>query len=278
MAPAEQHIDKEQADLRRSENLSKISELRKLIKDDALLGQFTYDDSFLLKFLRARDCNIKDTFTLLTAYVKKVQERPDLFTWNDDLRKVLDAGIHRVCKSRRPDGGAIALIRVKNWNPSEIDANEVFQLIITADETEALDEKIQEHGVHTIIDASDVSLYQIYRFGVTNGRFVSELGEKVLPWRVRKIHIIFENRLVDIGYNLFKPFLSDEFKERICFHGKNLDALKACCPLSCLPPDFFGTCKDDYSTEERLERFRQHRSVLEKLWNQFKTTKAPESL
>lgn len=271
MCPSKQEASLETDTSQKYSNELKI--LRKCIADDKLLQNFDYEDCLLIKFLRARNYNIDKTHSLLKAYVGKVRERPDLFTWNDNLRRVVDAGIHRICKSRRPDGGAITLIRIKNWNPNELDADLVFQSIIIADECESLDENVQEKGVHTIIDASDVSLYQIYRFGVNNGRFISELGEKILPWKVLKLHILFENRLVDIGYNLFKPFLSDEFKERICFHGKDLDALKDCCPLDSLPVDFFGTNKNDYTTDERLKRFKNYRSTLEKIWNMFKSAK-----
>lgn len=247
----------------------KLVEFRKRMDKSSLLKQYHCEDELLVKFLRARAYDVKKSCEVLSFYVSLIQSKPELFTMEFDMRKAMEQEIYFISNGRSCDGAAIIVIKVRNWKPKVIDIFEMLRLAVLECETMVLDEEIQEKGFHTIIDASGLTLYQIYQFGLWNVKLLSDLSDRALPMLIKKVHVVFQNYLVDMAYNMFKPFLSEEFKQRIHFHGRNLPQLHECCPPDALPSDFGGNLQYNMIIDKKIEKFESHRETLLKLWGKF---------
>ncbi|XP_074595578.1 uncharacterized protein LOC141850763 [Brevipalpus obovatus] len=251
----------------------KLAQFRKRMEKNSLLKQYNCDDEMLVKFLRARSYDVKKGCEVLFCYVSLIQSKPELFSFELDLRKAMEQGIYSISNGRSCDGAAIILIKVRNWNPKVIDVFEMLKLAVIECETMIMNEDIQEKGFHTVIDASGLSLYQIYQFGLWNAKLLSDLSDRALPMLIKKVHVVFQNYLVDMAYNMFKPFLSEEFKQRIVFHGRNLPQLHECCPPNALPSDFGGNLQYGLIIDKKIDNFHFLRPTLLKTWGKFAAIK-----
>lgn len=46
-----------------------------------------------------------------------------------------------------------------------------------------------------------------------------------MPVRIAVGHVVHNGWVFDLGYQLFKHFISDKMKERIFLHGSNMESL-----------------------------------------------------
>ncbi|XP_067146121.1 alpha-tocopherol transfer protein [Apteryx mantelli] len=86
-------------------------------------------DSFLLRFLRARDFDLEPAWRLLKNYQKWRTECPEI---SADLRPssilgLLQAGYHGVLRSRDPHGSKVLIYRIGQWDPKLFTAYDVFR-------------------------------------------------------------------------------------------------------------------------------------------------------
>lgn len=256
--------------------IESLTKLKLLLRQNEQLGKFTFEDYFLIKFLRCRDNNPQRAYENVLAYEKAVQNRPELFKFTDQTASVLRAELHLITKSKTEKGEGIIVLRPHRWNYKEVPFDELFRLMYYNCELALLDPDLQKNGFHSIIDCSNLSLSLIYNCGPSNAAYMSEITEIVLPAKVIKIHIVNQSRLVDFGYNLFKPFLHQSFKEKLLFHGKSFGDLYSYCPQSALPEFLGGSSSNDYTAEERLALYDANKFAWEKYWNLFKNIKADE--
>lgn len=56
-------------------------------------------------------------------------------------------------------------------------------------------------------------------------KLAAEMTERALPIRFEKIHVVHQNKVASIVYSIAKPFLSEDLRQRIVFHGDNLEQL-----------------------------------------------------
>lgn len=244
-----------------------LKKFRQKIVQNSELKCLEFDDDFLAQFLYCRNNSLNDALDQLLMYVNSVQSYPDLFQWVNDIRKYLQSGVYQVLKSRSSDGGAIIVVRVKHFNPDQIDIKELIRIGILTYECSCRDPEIKRKGFHTIIDASGLNVNQIWSVGYATGKLISELTDKALPMLVKKVHVCFQNWLVDMAYGLFKPFLSDQLRQRICFHGQNSQEIFQCCPPESVPVDFGGkNTNSDWTEDELVKYYKQFRSEIEKNW------------
>ncbi|XP_075776736.1 alpha-tocopherol transfer protein isoform X2 [Pelodiscus sinensis] len=107
-----------------------VAELRRRAEADR--GQdwpLALTDSFLLRFLRARDFDLALAWKLLKNYHKWRAECPELSAnlQPSSVLNLLHAGYHGVLRSRDPYGSKVLIYRIGRWDPKMFTAYDVFR-------------------------------------------------------------------------------------------------------------------------------------------------------
>merc|ERR1712096_386794 len=98
----------------------------------------------------------------------------------------------------------------------------------------AKEHKTQISGIVALIDMDGFGWDHIMQLTVDYIRNVVSLVQNSFPIRFREIHIFNESYLFDVTYALVKPFLSEKIRNRIRFHGSDLESLHRA-----IPPRFY---------------------------------------
>lgn len=252
----------------------KVLELRALLNKNPTTSVHQLEDKFLIKFLRSRKNDVEKSYELIVQYLAKVVQRPDLFTWDPKIKEAVDSLSYNHYQHRSASGHRLILINPGKWS-SKVDIDHLIKLSIIGQEINLMDDYTQQVGYMVIINVTGLGLSQIYRCGIANARLISDLTDHCMPIRLEKIHIIFENRLVDIAFSLFKPFLDQELKEKIVFHGHSLSSLHEYCHPSSLPASLGGH-KEEPDPEVIWKMLLDGKDDVQAMWDRIKQ-KAIES-
>ncbi|XP_028925447.1 alpha-tocopherol transfer protein isoform X3 [Ornithorhynchus anatinus] len=111
-------------------------------------------DSFLLRFLRARDFHLDQAWKLMKNYHKWRAECPEI---SADLRPatilgLLRAGYHGVLRSRDQTGSRVLIYRIAQWDPKEFSAYDVFRVSLITSELIVKEVETQRNGIKAIFD------------------------------------------------------------------------------------------------------------------------------
>ncbi|XP_066235076.1 alpha-tocopherol transfer protein isoform X2 [Saccopteryx leptura] len=111
-------------------------------------------DSFLLRFLRARDFDLDLAWRLLKNYYKWRAECPEI---SADLHPssvlgLLKAGYLGVLRARDPTGSKVLIYRIAHWDPKVFTAYDVFRLSLITSELLVQDVETQRNGIKAVFD------------------------------------------------------------------------------------------------------------------------------
>ncbi|KAJ8960655.1 hypothetical protein NQ314_006047 [Rhamnusium bicolor] len=81
------------------------------------------------------------------------------------------------------------------------------------------------------------------------------------PIKIHALHIVNQPWIFDIVYNIFKPFLDERMKERIFFHGEDMESLHQHIDPKHLP-ERYGGIHQDYSYMDWIEYFENDPQIL----------------
>ncbi|MBZ3873284.1 Alpha-tocopherol transfer protein [Sciurus carolinensis] len=132
-----------------------LAELRRRAREeDVRFAPLQLTDSFLLRFLRARDFDLDLAWRLLKNYYKWRAECPEL---SADLHPgsilgLLKAGYHGVLRSRDPTGSKVLIYRIAYWDPKVFTAYDVFRVSLITSELIVQEVETQRNGVKAIFD------------------------------------------------------------------------------------------------------------------------------
>ncbi|XP_015781205.1 alpha-tocopherol transfer protein-like [Tetranychus urticae] len=248
-----------------------INRLRTAIIEDSLLNQYKFDDKFLLKFLRAREFDLQKTLMTLKGYVTKLRDRPDLFTWNPKTAsQALKTQVFSYFLDGNTNGRQIFFLHPGRWDPKEVNLDTIISLVILCQEITLLDEQFQKSGVVVIIDMTGLSLNHLYKCGISNGKLISELTDKCIPINIINVHVVFQNWLTEMGYNLFKPFIDEELKRKIIFHGYNIGSIHQYCSKEVLPVKYGGT-HEEADLDQLFKILTNENHKMLSIWEKYKT-------
>ncbi|XP_015794820.1 alpha-tocopherol transfer protein-like [Tetranychus urticae] len=249
-----------------------LDEFREMVQSSRKLTGYNLSDKLLFQFLRSRDFNQQEALTILTNYLTIINERPDLFSWRDQLKEVANAGIYVHYPINNTNGSKIVIIKPGQWDPSKITFEQWFPQTLFFCEISLMDESVRENGIIGIIDMRNLYWAQIYHIGVSGSRLASHITDYCFPWTIQSAHLVYENRLTSMAFNLFKPFLSSKLRQRINFHGSNLETLYKFVPKSHLPPSLGGT-NQEYSGEFYNNILEQNKQTVLDHWQSLRQRK-----
>ncbi|NXK88697.1 TTPA protein, partial [Formicarius rufipectus] len=231
--------------------LSAVAELRRRAEEEP--GQTwpqPLSDSFLVRFLRARDFDLDLAWRLLKNYQKWRIECPEI---SADLQPssvlgLLQAGYHGVLRSRDPHGSKVLIYRIGQWDPSLFTAYDVFRVSLITSELIVKEIETQRNGVKVIFDLQGWQFAHAFQISPTVAKKIAAVLTDSFPLKVRGIHLINEPLFFYPVFALIRPFLTEKIKERVFLHGSNYkQSLTEHFPTSILPVEYGG---EEVSVEE----------------------------
>jgi len=238
-----------------------IQALRDLVEaEENLVCSST--DEFLLKFLRAKKFDYEKSFKMVQRYCAMRSRSPQNFSKSiPSLAKdILDSQLQTVLPHRDAQARRVMIFRAGKWDTTTTSPEDIFSTNFMCLELMAKEQKTQISGIVALIDMEDFGWDHMMQLSVDYIRNVVSLVQNSFPIRFREIHIINESYLFDMTYALVKPFLSEKIKNRIRFHGSDLQGLHKNISPSILPRDYGGEQEpfDNIRLKEALENMEDY--------------------
>ncbi|XP_073960574.1 clavesin-1-like [Choristoneura fumiferana] len=187
--------------------VSKIQELRDMIYARGECQPPRMDDSFLLRFLRARRFVPARAHRLMVRYCQFREQNP--YIWRDvdwyGMRRV--GNLFEGVLYDRPDTGRLLLCRLGKWNP---DTTPVEDLI---------------RGAFLMLEIGIMQPKLQYAF----------------PVHQRGVHVVNCSRVFETLFYVFKRLAPrDDLWRRVYFHGSDMNSLHRYIDPECLPTRYGG--------------------------------------
>ncbi|KAG8172090.1 hypothetical protein JTE90_009117, partial [Oedothorax gibbosus] len=132
--------------------------------------------------------------------------------------------------------------------------------VITSAEVGIETEGSQVCGSQIVVDMQGMSFSKMkyYSSPVLLSRIFRGLQD-CWPYRITAIHGCYEPSYYTFVYNIVKPMLSKKLKERVHFHGENMESLHKFIPPAALPKSLGGTLGDkDFSDYRAVIHANEH--------------------
>ncbi|XP_063499343.1 alpha-tocopherol transfer protein isoform X3 [Symphalangus syndactylus] len=184
------------------------------------LAPLPLTDSFLLRFLRARDFDLDLAWRLLKNYYKWRAECPEI---SADLHPrsiigLLKAGYHGVLRSRDPTGSKVLIYRIAYWDPKVFTAYDVFRVSLITSELIVQEVETQRNGIKAIFDLEGWQFSHAFQITPSVAKKIAAVLTDSFPLKVRGIHLINEPVIFHAVFSMIKPFLTEKIKERTGSH------------------------------------------------------------
>ncbi|XP_032906242.1 retinaldehyde-binding protein 1 isoform X2 [Amblyraja radiata] len=187
-----------------------VTELQNLVQDSASSGEEfakivlektkDKDDSFFLRFIRARKFDVKRSYELLKGYVRFREQYPELFEnlTPEAVRSTIEAGYPGILTERDKYGRVVLLFNIENWDYEEITFDEILRAYCVILEKLLENEETQINGFciienfkgFTMQQASGIKLselkkmvdmLQVHVHGEELESFFKEIDADILP-------------------------------------------------------------------------------------------------
>ncbi|XP_053308869.1 alpha-tocopherol transfer protein-like [Spea bombifrons] len=223
--------------------LRDVQALRDMVWKDYPNLRTRVDDSFLLRFLRARKFDYDRALQLLVNYYSCRKSWPEVF---NDLRPsavkpVLDAGFLTVLPQTDREGRRIVCVRPGQWNPRDYPITENIRAMYLSLEKLIESEETQVNGIVILADYNQVGLSQASHFGPFIAKKVIGILQDGFPIRIKAVNVINEPRIFKGIFAILKPFLKEKIVKRFFLHGSDLNSLHENIPKDILPEQYGGT-------------------------------------
>ena len=221
-----------------------LEQLKGKIAADAYLSGRNIDDDFALKFLRVRNHDVEAAFLLMNGYFAMRKDHPELFRLPSEVVNVLQDNVFSISPETNSTGEIVLLFRPGNWNTTKYDAYHIAAAPVPFLEIAALDPGVQSAGMLEVLDFAGVTWKQFISMPASLHKLSADLSERAIPMKYKKIHIVNQGRLIDMLWTLMRPFVSEELKQKLIFHGSDFSKLKEEIDESMLPQELGGTRVD----------------------------------
>ncbi|KAM9789889.1 alpha-tocopherol transfer protein [Neosynchiropus ocellatus] len=229
----------------------------------------TFSNKFLIKFLRARDLDVDQSFTLLQNYLRWRRDSPEISGClsPSSVLGLLNTTYHAVLPERDHTGSRVLIYRIGQWNPKDWSAFQVFSVSLMTSEIISMETQTQRQGVKVIFDLEGWTFGHAFQINPSLARKISSVLTNSFPLKVRGIHLVNEPIFFQPVLALIRPFLPDKIKQRIHMHSRDFqNSLGDFFSPHVLPPEYGGegpgikeVCRD------WMERVCQSESMLQQI-------------
>lgn len=223
-----------------------LQEFRDLIYERGECLPHRMDDDFLIRFLRARNYNLKSAYRLIVNYYKFKEEYPEIHQQLNaaQMRLIGDDNVIMVPPYRTPCGRRMLIYRIGNWDPRKYSIKELFKATVGVLELGLLEPRAQILGGNVIFDLKNLTMAHVWAVTPQVASMMISLMVTAFPIKTNAIHILNQSWVFDTIFAVFKPLLDAKMRNRIYFHGTNLESLHKHLPPEYLPKDYGGVRND----------------------------------
>jgi len=220
-----------------------LEQLRNWIsKNDDLLNM-RCDDSFLLRFLRAKKFSIPMAEQTLLKYLNIRRTFPHMATQLDfldsKLQDIINSGYIFVAPKRDHNGRRVVIVNAKGFNPKLYSSSDQARVHFLTYECLMEDQETQITGLTHVGDFCGVTTAHVTNWNPTEFARVFKWGEQSLPLRHKEIHLINVPSTLKWLIDFVKNRVSSKMKNRLTIHSTERDLLKGVEP-DCLPAELGG--------------------------------------
>lgn len=230
---------------------------------------WTFTDTFLLRFLRARDFDVELSLKLLLNYLRWRKESPEISTClsPSSVLGLLNTSYHAVLPQRDHTGSRVLIYRIGQWNSKDWSAFQVFRISLMTSEIISREIETQRRGVKVIFDLQGWCLAHAMQINASLARKISSVLSDAFPLKVRGIHLVNEPMFFHPVFAMIRPFLPDKIKQRIHMHGTDFqDSLSDFFSPHILPPEYGGEGPDiEDVCQDWTNQLLQSENLLKKI-------------
>ncbi|XP_058795518.1 clavesin-1 [Phymastichus coffea] len=228
-----------------------IEKLRKLLEEDEKL-HFRTDDDFLKIFLRPCKFYPESAYALMTRIAEFKQKNSSLLDNlmpADEKVAFLENNVVNVLKNRDHKRRRVLIVNAgKSWDPSRVNADQMFRIFYLIHEAAILEPETQVHGVVVIMDFDGLSMKQVLGLTPAFSMRLLSFIQEAMPLRLKEVHFVKEPFIFNMVWQMFKPFVKEKLKKRMFFHGSKMSSLHKHMAPSHLPKNYGGELPEiDYS-------------------------------
>lgn len=229
---------------------------------------YDFDDDFLTKFLKGKDLDVDATFNQIKGWFRMRKDHPELFCLPSEVKGVFDDNVFTLCPKRNSKTNQLVMFfRPGHWDPEKYSAQHIASAPVPFTEYVAMNPITQDFGMIEILDMRSVTFKQFWNFPASLHSMIADLTENALPLSFSKIHVVNEGKLVNTLWTVLRPFLSNDFRSRINFHGSDYKKLHEEIDRDLLPVELEGTRISEYKfAPEYIERLDQE---IQALWDKY---------
>ncbi|XP_033611360.1 alpha-tocopherol transfer protein isoform X3 [Cryptotermes secundus] len=157
--------------------LNLVQELRNVIYERGEVVPHRTDDSFLIRFLRARRFDVEKAHRLMNNYYSFKENNQELHedVHPMNMRFIGDAEVLSVLPYREQTGRRIMIYKLGNWNPSSYSIEELFKATVVVLELAVLEQRAQILGGICIFDLGGISMQHAWQITPSIARRTVEL-------------------------------------------------------------------------------------------------------
>ncbi|XP_046620963.1 alpha-tocopherol transfer protein-like isoform X2 [Neodiprion virginianus] len=220
-----------------------IDELRDMIYERGECTPHRMDDAFLIRFLRARRFNVNKAHRLVVNYYNFKDDHPDIHRGLNplEMRHIGDDDIMTVPAYRTQCGRRMMIFRIGNWDPRKYSIIEIFKATVVVLELGVLEPRAQILGGVVIFDLEGLAMAHAWTVTPQIASMVLALMVTSFPIKSHAIHILHQSWVFDAIFAVFKPLLDARMRDKIFFHGSDMESLHRHVVPTSLPKKYGGT-------------------------------------
>lgn len=230
--------------------------LKDLIRNDKELLFPLDDEKMLRQFLRPCKYYPKSAYEKVKKLYTYKCRNPKLCDEivPSALRNPILQDVLTVLPLRNQFGRRIVLIGVGKWKVKDVSLNELFRCIMLLVEIAITEYRTQISGVDVIFDFEGLSVQHVYQVGPSFASNILHWAQECAPLRFKSHHVVNQPYIFNMLFAIFKPFLSQKFRNRIYFHGRDYESLLGHIDGKYLPKKYGGTM--DIQPFNRMEFYQ----------------------
>ncbi|XP_030570687.1 alpha-tocopherol transfer protein-like [Drosophila novamexicana] len=220
-----------------------LEQLRNWVLKNEDLQNVRCDDTFLLRFLRAKKFSVPMAEQTLLKYLNVRRTFPHMATKLDFLEPrlsdLIEQGYIFAVPKRDKHGRRVVIINAKGLNPKFHTSSDQAKAHFLTYECLMEDQETQITGLSHVGDFAGVTTSHVTNWNPTEFARVFKWGEQSLPMRHKEIHLINVPSTLKWLIDFVKNRVSSKMKNRLNIYGSEKELMKAV-DADCLPQEMGG--------------------------------------